>query len=315
LDGGDVDGRDVGGGDGDGGRCVVAPAKLTVSLRVLGRRADGYHELRAEMVSVDLADRLWIDPTGDGLEIVADPGARAGGLGAGPDNLVRRALVAVGRRAGVRLHKRIPVEGGLGGGSTDAAAVLRWAGCTDVAVASGLGADVPFCVAGGRAVVTGLGDDVSPLPFEPRTFVLLSPPFGVSTADAYRAWDRLESDRPAGRRPDGDRGGAGADRGGVGAGTDDRADAGVSGGAGVNDLTAPALMVEPRLARWRDRLGDLTGREPVLAGSGSTWFVDVGTADAKVEDGRPVDVDGERGMLIVARAVPAAWNGGDVETG
>ncbi len=232
----------MGGGDVAGSRWVVAPAKLTVSLRVVGRRPDGYHDLEAEMVSLDLADRLWIDPTADGLEIVADPTARATGLGTGPDNLVRRALLAVGRQAGIRLHKRIPVQGGLGGGSTDAAAVLRWAGCTDVSVAAALGADVPFCVTGGRARVTGLGEELSPLPFEPRTFVLLLPPFGVSTVDAYRAWDRQQSDRSAGDR-------AGTDRRDTDRRDTDQVD------AGVNDLTAPALSVEPRLARWRDQLG------------------------------------------------------------
>ena len=294
------------GGDVAAGRWVVAPAKLTVSLRVRRRRPDGYHDLEAEMVSLDLADWLWIDPAGDGLEIVADANARAAGLDAGPDNLVRRALLAVGRSAGVQLHKQIPVQGGLGGGSTDAAAVLRWAGCTDLSVAAGLGADVPFCVAGGRAVVTGLGDEVSSRPFEPRTFVLLLPPFGVSTVDAYRAWDRQQRDRREGDRQDSVR-------------QDSVRQDSVRRGserteAGVNDLTAPALSVEPRLARWRDRLGALTGREPVLAGSGSTWFVDLGPGDADVED-RPVDMDGERGRLIVARAVPASGDGEAVEKG
>jgi 4-diphosphocytidyl-2-C-methyl-D-erythritol kinase len=291
VDGGDVADR----------RWVVAPAKLTVSLRVLRRRPDGYHDLEAEMVSLDLADRLWIDPSGDGLEIVADANARAAGLDAGPDNLVRRALLAVGRAAGVQLRKQIPVQGGLGGGSTDAAAVLRWAGCTDLTVAAGLGADVPFCVAGGRAVVTGLGDEVSSRPFEPRTFGLLLPPFGVSTVDAYRAWDRQQSDR---RESDQQQA---SDRQASDRQASDRQDS-ERAEAGVNDLTAPALSVEPRLARWRDRLGALTGREPVLAGSGSTWFVDLGSGDADVED-RPVDMDGERGRLIVARAVPASWDG------
>ena len=271
----------MGGGDVAAGRWVVAPAKLTVSLRVLRRRPDGYHDLEAEMVSLDLADRLWIDPSGDGLEIVADPNARAAGLDAGPDNLVRRALLAVGRRAGVELHKRIPVQGGLGGGSTDAAAVLRWAGCTDLTVAAGLGADVPFCVAGGRAVVTGLGDEVSARPFEPRTFVLLLPPFGVSTVDAYRAWDRQDRDQQASDQQ----------------ASDQQASVGRTATGPAPESTtsaAPALSVEPRLAQWRDRLGTLTGREPVLAGSGSTWFVDLGPGDADVED-RPVDIDGERG--------------------
>jgi 4-diphosphocytidyl-2-C-methyl-D-erythritol kinase len=232
---------------------VVAPAKLTVSLRVTGVRADGYHLLDAEMVSLDLADELTFTP-GDGLEVVGDAGGAedvggpAGGVGgpAGPslepaeDNLVCRALRAVGRTAHVRLVKHIPVGGGLGGGSTDAAAVLRWAGSEDVGVATSLGADVPFCLRGGRARVAGVGEVVEPLPFVPRTFTLVTPPFGCSTPAVYRAWDEL--------------GGPAAD--------------------GPNDLEPAALVVEPRLARWRDQFAEATGQTPVLAGSGSTWFVE-----------------------------------------
>ena len=215
---------------------VRAPAKLTVSLRVTGVRADGYHEIDAEMVALDLADELLLAP-GDSLEVV---GATGLAVPADDDNLVRRALRAVGRTAAVRLTKRIPAGAGLGGGSADAAAVLRWAGCDDVAVAAGLGADVPFCLVGGRARVSGIGDVLVPLPPEDRTFTLLTPPFGVSTPAVYRMWDAL-----GGPRSD-----------------------------GPNDLEPAALAVEPRLAGWRERLADATGRAPVLAGSGSTWFVE-----------------------------------------
>jgi 4-diphosphocytidyl-2-C-methyl-D-erythritol kinase len=219
---------------------VVAPAKLTLTLRITGVRADGYHTLDAEMITVDLADTLRFSP-GDGLEVVADGGGMV--VPAGGDNLVRRALALVGRTACVRLDKRIPAGGGLGGGSADAAAVLRWAGVDDPKVAARLGADVAFCVVGGRARVTGIGEQVEPLDFagvEGRDFTLVTPPFGVSTAAAYRAWDDL------GQPHAGDEG---------------------------NDLEGAALAVEPRLARWRDQLGDATGRRPRLAGSGSTWFV------------------------------------------
>src|SRR5207302_2726971 len=102
-----------------------------------------------------------------------------------------RALATVGRRARVRLFKEIPAGAGLGGGSADAAAVLRWAGCDDLAAAARLGADVPFCLVGGRARVRGAGEEVSPLPFEDvagRSYTLLTPPFGVSTAAVYREW-------------------------------------------------------------------------------------------------------------------------------
>jgi 4-diphosphocytidyl-2-C-methyl-D-erythritol kinase len=213
---------------------VSALAKLTISLRVTGIRDDGFHLIDAEMVTLDFADQLTFSD-GDGLEVV-------GGIGvpSGDDNLVRRALRAAGRAAHVRLVKRIPAGGGLGGGSADAAAVLRWAGVTDLDMAAGLGADVPFCLVGGRARVTGIGEVIEPLPFQERTFTLLTPPFAVSTPAVYTKWDEL--------------GGPTAD--------------------GPNDLEPAALAVEPRLAEWRDRLGGSTGRTPVLAGSGATWFVE-----------------------------------------
>jgi len=219
-----------------GTEVVLAPAKLTISLRVAGVRDDGFHEIDAEMVSLDLADELEIGP-GDSLLVV---GASGLAVPADDDNLVRRALRALGRTAAVRLTKRIPAGAGLGGGSADAAAVLRWAGCTDLALAASLGADVPFCLLGGRARVTGIGEVLEPLEPVERAFTLLTPPFGVSTPAVYRAWDDL--------------GGPSAQ--------------------GPNDLAPAALVVEPRLAEWRDRLGDATGAIPVLAGSGSTWFVE-----------------------------------------
>jgi 4-diphosphocytidyl-2-C-methyl-D-erythritol kinase len=214
---------------------LLAPAKLTISLRIVGVRDDGYHLLDAEMVSLDLADSLSF-ADGDGLTVVGGPP----GIPAGDDNLVCRALAAVGRTAAVTLTKRIPAGGGLGGGSSDAAAVLRWAGVEDLSVASKLGADVPFCVHGGRAQVGGTGEVLTPLPFLPRVFTLVTPPFGCSTPAVYRAWD----------------------------------DMGGPVGPSGNDLEPAALRVEPRLAAWRDHLGDETGMTPVLAGSGSTWFVE-----------------------------------------
>ncbi|HZQ57663.1 MAG TPA: 4-(cytidine 5'-diphospho)-2-C-methyl-D-erythritol kinase, partial [Acidimicrobiales bacterium] len=131
-----------------------AYAKLTLALRIVGVRDDGYHELDAEMVTVDLADELRFSD-GDALR-VSDVSGGAEPVTAGADNLVSRALRAVGRTASVELVKRIPAGGGLGGGSADAAAVLRWAGRgDDLVLAASLGADVPFCVRGGRARVRG----------------------------------------------------------------------------------------------------------------------------------------------------------------
>jgi 4-diphosphocytidyl-2-C-methyl-D-erythritol kinase len=255
---------------------VVAPAKLTLSLEVTGVQPDGFHTLRAEMVSLNLCDELTISEGGEGVTFVASPGTRAEGLSS-EDNLVTRALVAVGRRARVHVVKRIPLGGGLGGGSTDAAAVLRWAGCADAAVARRLGSDVPFSLVGGRAVVEGTGERVTPLAFEPRSFLLLVPPFGVNTARVYEAFDQMA--------------GAGA--------------AGASG----NALAVPALAVEPRLARWRDALADVTGVIPRLAGSGSTWFVEIDGEGEEVEAPEWLAVDNDRARIVRARTVPADWAG------
>ncbi len=267
-----------------------APAKLTLSLRVTGRRVDGLHELSAEMVTLDLADELELDPKGDGMTVEWDlPGSaeRPPGEGgrplvpAGEGNLVRRALHAVDRTGMVRVVKRIPVGGGLGGGSADAAAILRWAGCHDLAVALALGSDVPFCVLGGRAVVRGVGERVEPASFEPRCFVLLVPPFGVPTGPVYREWDASAAGRVAS-------GVAPAERRG-------------------NDLTEPALRVEPRLSHWRDVLGDLSGREPRLAGSGATWFVEGSRRELGIDDRDWVEQPEGRARLVEARTVPAGW--------
>ncbi|MDE0067543.1 MAG: 4-(cytidine 5'-diphospho)-2-C-methyl-D-erythritol kinase [Acidimicrobiaceae bacterium] len=237
---------------------ILAPAKLTVSLRITGVRDDGYHLIDAEMVSLNLYDTVELGE-GDSLEIVGPDRAQL--LGGEQDNLVRRALELCGRAAKVRLDKQIPAGAGLGGGSADAAAVLRWAGHTDLESAAGIGADVAFCLHGGRARVTGMGEIVEPLPFVERSVTLLIPPLRCSTAEVYAAWDRLGG-------PVGDNG---------------------------NDLEPAALAVAPELARWRDKLGEISGRRPRLAGSGSSWWVDG-------------EHPGEG--LLVARTVPAGFHSG-----
>ncbi len=221
----------------------TAHAKLTLSLKMTGLRDDGYHLIDAEMVSLDLADTLSF-AEGDSLTLVTEStAATALPVTLGDDNLVRRALRHVGRTAAVSVIKRIPAGGGLGGGSSDAAAVFRWTGRTaedDVRGASQLGADVSFCIHGGRARVTGIGEVIVPLSFVDRVFTLCTPPFGVSTPAVYRAWDALGGPR----------------------------------GDSPNDLEPAALVVEPRLAEWREHLAGHSGMTPVLAGSGSTWFVE-----------------------------------------
>ena len=199
-----------------------APAKLTLSVRITGRRADGYHLIDAEMVALDLHDVLTFTE-GDTLTMA---GPYAAGVTTDETNLVRRALAAVGRQADVHVDKQIPAGGGLGGGSADAAAVLRWAGCDDLALAARLGADVPFCLTGGRARVTGIGEVVEPLPTVDRTFTLVIPPLAVSTVAVYQAWDELGGPRSE----------------------------------GPNDLEPAALVLEPALATWRDRIREAAGR-------------------------------------------------------
>jgi 4-diphosphocytidyl-2-C-methyl-D-erythritol kinase len=231
---------------------LVAPAKLTWSLRVVGIREDGYHLIDAEMVTLDLADELVITEAAESTLSVT--GAFAGGVPTDASNLVVRALDAVGRTAFVEIEKRIPSGAGLGGGSADAAAILRWAGVTDLQVAAELGADVPFCVVCGRARVTGVGEIVDAQPPVDRVVTLVVPPLRVATVAVYRAWDDLGG--PTGEWP--------------------------------NDLEPAALVTEPQLGWWRARIRELSGLTPVLAGSGSTWFV-IGDHE---EDLAPLTGDG-----------------------
>ncbi|MGQ0743393.1 MAG: 4-(cytidine 5'-diphospho)-2-C-methyl-D-erythritol kinase [Acidimicrobiales bacterium] len=243
---------------------LQAPAKLTLSLRVLGVRPDGYHLIDAEMVSLDLADTVIITPAARSCLAITGPNAR--GVPTGDDNLVMRALAVVGRTADVRLHKRIAAGAGLGGGSSDAAAVLRWAGVNDLNLAASLGADVAFCLRGGRARVTGIGEHLDPLVPRNQAFTLLTPGLAVPTAAVYQAWDQM----------------------------------GGPVGANGNDLEAAALAVVPELVASRDELHRLSGLAPRLAGSGSTWFVEgefggPGLVVARTvrRDGRPRRAEGD----------------------
>lgn len=253
---------------------LFAPAKLTLSLAMTGLRDDGFHLIEAEMVTLDLVDELEVNELEvDELEVGAgSPITLRSGAGfvvddvpLGPDNLVARALGLIGRTASVEITKRIPPGAGLGGGSADAAAILRWGGFTDLVAAGRLGADIPFCLVGGRARVSGIGDQIEQLPFVGRVLTVLTPPFGCNTAAVYKAWDDL--------------GGPAGDHG--------------------NDLEPAALVVEPRLAKWRDQLGELSGQRPRLAGSGSTWFVEGAHPTPDGEPGEP--------RPIVVRTTPAGW--------
>lgn len=221
---------------------LSAPAKLTVSLRLTGIRDDGMHLIDAEMVSVDLADTLHIS---DGSGVFMD-GPAAGELRGRTDgtDLVSRALQMIDREVRVDVDKQIPAGAGLGGGSSDAAAILRWGGFDDLGGAAKLGADVAFCLSGRRARVSGIGEVLELLPPVQRTFTLLTPPVHCSTPVVYRRWDAM--------------GGPTAPEGAV----------------EPNDLTEAALAAFPEIGVWRERLEAATGQPARLAGSGSTWFVE-----------------------------------------
>jgi len=216
---------------------LEAPAKLTLTLSVTGVRADGYHLIDAEMVALDIADVVTIEDA-DSTSITID-GPFAEGIPTDESNLVHKALALTGRTARVHISKNIPHGGGLGGGSTDAAAILRWANFTDHAAAAAVGADIPFSLVGGRAHVSGIGEIVQPLPYESRDITLLIPPVHVSTPLVYKTWDAMGG-------PRGDNG---------------------------NDLEPAALAAVPELREWRQRIAEALGQTPYLAGSGATWFV------------------------------------------
>ncbi len=174
-------------------------AKINLHLQVVGRRADGYHELRTVFQTVDLHDLVTLEVVTAGVELTVVEGEAP----AGAENLAARAarvfLERWAPQAGVRitLRKRIPVGGGLGGGSSNAATVLRGLGSSLGvrppaaelwAVARELGADVPYFLVGGTALGIGRGDEVVPLPDLPEQEVWLAvPPIAVPTAAIYGA--------------------------------------------------------------------------------------------------------------------------------
>ena len=184
-----------------------APAKINLTLEVLARRHDGYHGIRTVMAPLELADELTIEPAARFL-FECDRSE----LG-GERNLAVAAIRALGESPPpirMRLSKRIPVEAGLGGGSSDAAAVLQAAmggafGAQPnrdwLRLARGLGSDVPFFLAGTAALVESTGERITPAGSMPHWSVLIvKPPVAVSTAAAYAELDRFE--RPQRSRKD-----------------------------------------------------------------------------------------------------------------
>lgn len=299
-----------------------APAKVNLGLRVLGRRADGYHEIETIMQALELHDDVVAERKASGiaLDVVAAAGAGLP-VPADADNLAWRAagsfLAHCGIRSGVRLHvtKRIPAGGGLGGGSSDAAATLLL--CNALfgvgldaaslhALALQLGADVPFFLRGGTQLARGIGERLQPCALPLRThFVLIVPPFGTSTALVYKKCaSRLTSDRARSSIPDSN----------------------VLSGKGLetlsrigNDLEAAAIELHPELARLRARVIDAGFTDVRLSGSGATLFLSFESADEAWSASRGLAGLGDQGaVLVVTRAdrggapapVEVAWPGG-----
>ena len=262
-----------------------APAKINLGLRILGRRDDSYHELRTVFQTISLADRLSVAYTrrGDGeVSLDCDVAELAG-----PKNLAAQTattLLKAGKYQGrvrIVLEKRIPAGAGLGGGSSDAAAVLsalrlllRPAPTVAMLydIASQIGSDVPFFLFGGTAVGVGRGEEIYPLPDALRRWlVLLAPETTVSTAEAYGrlAESRSKAGSPlTAKRRQHIIGGFRAN---------------ISGPEGVlassaaklppNDFETVIFEAHPELRKWKRRLLGLGASTASLSGSGSALQV------------------------------------------
>ena len=258
-----------------------APAKLNLSLQVLGRREDGYHELESLVAFADVSDWLGFAP-GPAFSLAVE-GPGAGDAGPLDDNLVARAARALAARVpnlttgAFRLVKRLPAAAGLGGGSSDAAACLRALAAANglapddpdvMAAASETGSDVPVCVSARARTMAGVGDRLgAPVAIPDLVAVLVNPRRAVATRDVFEALGM-----PKGFCGDGAPGGADVSPGAgpPGAALPVTLDALAALG---NDLEAPALEVLPAIGDVLDRLRRLAGAKLVrMSGSGATCF-------------------------------------------
>jgi 4-diphosphocytidyl-2-C-methyl-D-erythritol kinase len=298
---------------------LSTPAKLNLGLRVLGRRPDGYHRLESLFVPIDLADDIEIEvergrlPEGArdariDFELSVDAAESAGtAAGAVPTDGRNLAVVAAREflqqaaaatpscegagvcRVRIRLRKRIPVGAGLGGGSSDAGAVLRAlsqlvsegpSGPELFRVALEVGADVPFFLDPRPALVTGIGDEVTPVEgFPEQSILLANPGLGLSTAEVYAAYDRMAdataneeattasaAAEPALTTPNP------ASKPRPASSASSSRDALARLYACGNDLEAAAVRLCPPLARLRSRLHDLGAARVGMSGSGATMY-------------------------------------------
>jgi 4-diphosphocytidyl-2-C-methyl-D-erythritol kinase len=253
---------------------AFAPAKVNLTLRITGRRADGYHLLDSLVVFAGIGDRLMLRPASDLSLTVTGP--FGDGLAAEADNLVLRAARRLAEAAGLAPHgamtleKNLPLASGIGGGSADAAAALRLlAACWGVSLpdaardrlALDLGADVPVCLARRPARMAGIGEVLSAVPALPALgIVLVNPGVACPTAAIFRA------------RAEADTGFSPADAVPAGGWETARSLAAALADSG-NDLEAPAMTLAPIIGTVLDRIRAqpdcLVAR---MSGSGATCF-------------------------------------------
>lgn len=280
-----------------------ARAKVNLTLRVIGRRADGYHDLESVVAFADCADRLTLDAGGE-LSLVAT-GPRAAECGDTSDNLVIKAARLLGEHIEVlnfgtfALDKQLPVAAGIGGGSADAAAALRLLVRANdlemddprlMEVARLTGADVPVCMQSRACVMTGVGDNLLPLSLPRLPCVMVNPRVPVATKDVFKELGLKNGELRVGvadvlKRatwPEDD------------TSMDDWIDALK---AGTNDLEVPALKVEPIIGEVLSALRDADGvRLARMSGSGATCFALFGN-----------DADAHRAAKAIQLARPLWW--------
>lgn len=276
---------------------IEAYAKVNYGLRVGPRRADGFHPIRGRFQSVTISDELTVE-FGEADSISSK---RGGPVPEGKRNLAWLAVDAVRQAAGahrptvVTLDKKIPVAAGLGGGSTDCAAALvaaqRLFGGSDELVAdlaAELGSDVPFCLTGGYAEVSGRGESVVRLsPTDGYALAVVVPPVELSTVAVYGHWDEMGGPR-----------GPSVDSQSV--------PTALRGDDFRNDLVPPAFALLPAVAEWQAELRTRWGRDVLMSGSGPSLFafgLDIDEAEDMV-DSVPV---GAR-FAGVAEPVASGWS-------
>ena len=240
---------------------IDAPAKLNLSLRIVAQRKDGMHLLEGESVLINLYDRVTLSPRSDG-RIVRE--WHAADVSDEDDLSVQAArrlreiagICNVQFGAGIHVDKKIPVGGGLGGASSDAAAVLLglnslWRlnlpAAELIEVAKGLGADVAFFVAGHAAKIGGVGEPVMPLKTPRNAYLLVFPPVAAMTGAVYEEYRRLTLCQKIGRIP-------------------------LPFEESCNDLIPAAIRLYPAIAEVATALFKVTGRAVRMSGSGATVY-------------------------------------------